>query len=109
VSLSEKHKSMNEAAALRFVYEPNAAKHIARDFGVSVAAAKLWLAGRFPLARRQELAARIQARLDERDALAAEIRRQWAGGSDGEAAGSVDRRRLVEDRPPADPLGTMTS
>ena len=85
----------SESEALRFVYEPNAAKKIARDWGVAIVTAKLWLSGRFPVARREELAARITARLEERDAKSAAIRRQWAGGKVSEESGAVVRRRSV--------------
>jgi hypothetical protein len=53
VSLSEKHKSVSDAAiALRLVYGPNAAKKIARKFGIAVVTAKFWLSGRTPAVRR---------------------------------------------------------
>jgi hypothetical protein len=78
----------NAAADLRETYGPNAAKKIARDFGVAVVTAKVWLGGRFPIARREELAKRIATKLDERDARSAEIRKRWSGGS-GEENSSV--------------------
>jgi hypothetical protein len=75
------------AQALRVVYGQGAAKKIARDFGVAVVTAKLWLAGKrkFPMARREDLARRIIAELDRQDQQRAEIRRQW-----GSYAGSYE-------------------
>lgn len=105
MAISEKDKSVtNEASVLRFIYGPNAAKKIARDWGVAVVTAKLWLSGKFPMARREELAAHIRERLDERDGLSAAIRRQWTGGS-GEENGSVDRRHAVAHRDETDAVG----
>lgn len=104
MSLSQKYKSVTAAATdLRELYGPNAAKKIARDFGVAVVTAKVWLAGRFPLARREELAQRIAAKLDERDAKSAEIRRRWSGG-DHETHSPMDRGRAVVDSAQADGL-----
>lgn len=109
MSVFRKDKSVtSDADVLRFVYEPNAAKKIAREFGVAVVTAKVWLAGRFPVARREQLAAHIQARLDERDAISAEIRRRWSGGNSNEtskATRALDDRRSVEIAPPGDRLG----
>ena len=94
--MSQKGKSVSsEADALKFVYEPHAAKKIARDFSVAVRTAKFWLSGRFPVARREELAARITARLEERDAMSAAIRRQWGECGSAEVARAEDRRRHV--------------
>ncbi|MGE5151192.1 MAG: hypothetical protein ACM3II_13810 [Rhodospirillaceae bacterium] len=108
MSLSQKDKSViTEAAALREVYGPHAAKKIARDFGVAIVTAKLWLAGRFPMARRDELAQRIRAELDRRDAISAEIRRRWATGGAVETDGVVARGRAVVDRAQADGMGGM--
>lgn len=95
----ERYKSViSEATALREVYGPNAAKKIARDFGVAVITAKLWLSGRFPMARREDLAAKIRTELNRRDALSAEIRRQWCDGGDGEEDRAVDRGRIIARR-----------
>ncbi len=70
---------MSEASvALLFCYSPNAAKKIAVEFVVSLRTAKRWLEGRtFPPARHEELAVRIIWRLNERDRISAELRRQW--------------------------------
>lgn len=105
MSLSKRYKPVTTAAAdLREAYGQNAAKKIARDFGVAVVTAKVWLAGRFPMARREELAHRIAAKLDERDARSAEIRRRWSGG-DGEEDRAVDRGHAVAHRAQTDGLG----
>ena len=99
----------SEAAALREVYGPCAAKKIARDFGVAVITAKTWLNGRVPPARAEELRRQILARLDERDRLSAEIRREWLGGRAREMAVAEDRRLAFEDRATADRLvGELT-
>lgn len=98
-----------EADALRFAYEPNAAKKIAREWGVAIVTAKLWLSGRFPIARREELAARIVTRLEERDALSAAIMRQWAGGSESETNGAVARRRPVAAGDETDEMGAVAA
>jgi len=72
---------VTSSEALREVYGPNAAKKIAREFGVAIVTAKVWLAGRFPLARHEELARHIRAELARQETRRAEIRRQWAGGN----------------------------
>ena len=109
MDISQKHKPvMTEAASLRLVYSPNAAKKIAREFGVSVATAKVWLAGRFPVARRDDLAQRINAELDRTEAMRAEIRRQWAGGG-GEKDRALDSGRPHLAGPQADRLGRKVS
>jgi hypothetical protein len=103
--MSGKHTSVTTAAAdLREAYGQNAAKKIARDFGVAVVTAKVWLGGRFPMARREEMAHRIAAKLDERDARSAEIRRRWSGVNSEEDR-AVDSRRAVLDRTQIDGLG----
>ena len=63
------------AAILRHVYGPDATKKIARRFGVSVDAAKVWLAGRFPKSRTAELAATVREELDRIERRNAEIRK----------------------------------
>lgn len=105
MSLYQKYIRMTVATDLREVYGPNAAKKIARDFGVAVITAKVWLAGRFPVARHDELAERITARLNRRDELSAEIRRRWASGGTGETSGVVAGRSAVPDRAKADGVG----
>lgn len=106
MSLSQKDKPViSEAAALREVYGPNAAKKIAREFRVAVVTAKVWLSGRFPMTRRDELAERIRARLDRRDELSAEIRQIWASGGAGETIRAVDSGQARVDRTPPDRLG----
>lgn len=61
MSLPEMGKSMTTAAAiLRDVYGHGATKKIARRFNVSVHAAKVWLDGRFPESRTQQLAAIVR-------------------------------------------------
>jgi hypothetical protein len=81
VSLSEKHIPVNAAADLRVVYGPNAAKKIARKFGIAVVTAKVWLSGRTPTARQGEIAAALLAECDRLEALIAETRKRWATGA----------------------------
>ena len=110
MDMSERSKPViTEAASLRLVYSPNAAKKIAREFGVAVATAKVWLAGRFPVARRDELAQRINAELDRQEAKRVEIRRQWALGGGGEKDRALDSGRPHLARPQADRLGRKVS
>ncbi len=105
MSLSQKHMPMVDAALdLKETYGHNAAKLIARDFGIAVVTAKVWLSGRVPLARREDLAMKITAKLDERDAKSAEIRRRWRGGT-SEKNSPMDGGRIVVDGTQTDGLG----
>lgn len=77
MAISERYKRVSDTAAiLREVYGPNAAKKIARRFGVAIVTAKVWLAGRFPENRTQELASIVREELDRIDARNKEIRMQ---------------------------------
>jgi hypothetical protein len=64
------------AADLRLVYGPNAAKKIARRFGIAVVTAKLWLAGRAPSAREREIARALIAECDRLEGMIAGL---WNG------------------------------
>lgn len=91
---------MSDAAAiLRDVYGPHAAKKIARRFGVALITAKVWLAGRFPEHRTQELAAAVREELDRIDARNQEIRQRLGIGKTfeprAEARGRASRRAAV--------------
>lgn len=116
MSLCKRDKPVTSAATdLRTVYGPNAAKKIGREWGVAVVTAKLWLAGRFPLVRRDELARRIVAELDRQDVTRAEIRRRWAGDASAETS-AVDSDRVgvrlgrpSVGGPQAEPLGRKVS
>lgn len=68
------------ALALRTVYGQCATKKIARAFGVSLDTAKVWLTGRLPQARRQEIAAVLLAECDRIERELSAIRLTW--GSD---------------------------
>lgn len=100
------------ASDLRLAYGPNAAKKIARKFGVAVVTAKLWLAGRTPAARHEQIRQALLAQADELEALVTDIRRRWeqevadetsetrrigaaAGPDHAVARGQVHRRRPV--------------
>jgi hypothetical protein len=105
MGICRKYTSMIAGAAdLRAVYEPHAAKKIAREFGVAVVTAKIWLSGRFPIARQEELRRRIVAELDRQDLIRAEIRRRWSGET-SEANSAVGRGRAGLARAKADRLG----
>lgn len=67
----------SQAAALRLVYGPNAAKKIARKFGIAVVTAKVWLSGRTPVARQHEIARALLDECVRLEALAAETRQRW--------------------------------
>jgi hypothetical protein len=64
------------AAALRLVYGPNAAKKIARQFGIAVVTAKLWLSGRTPAARHYEIARELIEEAIRAEHLIVETRRR---------------------------------
>ena len=81
MSLSHWHIAMTAAADLRVIYGPNAAKKIARRFGIAVVTAKVWLSGRTPTARQGEIAAALLAECDRLEALIAETRKRWATGA----------------------------
>lgn len=103
MSLSRKHKSMSEAAAdLRFVYGPNAAKKIARRFGVAVVTAKLWLAGRTPTAREREIARALLEECSRLEMVVADTKRRWERIADAEnspvARGKAAAARADADR-----------
>ena len=107
MSLPKAGTFMTDAAAiLRHVYGHGATKKIARRFGVSVDAAKIWLAGRFPQNRTQELAAVVSEELDRIDARNQEIRRQLGIAGDfeprHEARGRTARRTAVAMDTPAE-------
>lgn len=73
---------MSDAAAiLRDVYGHGAAKKIARRFNVAVVTAKVWLAGRFPETRTQELAAVVREELDRIDERNKQIRKRLGIGN----------------------------
>lgn len=92
MSVSEKDKSVTaEAAALRLIYGPNAAKKIARQFDIAVVTAKFWLAGRMPVARRREIAAALVTECDRLESMIAETRRRWAEVADDETSSAVAR------------------
>lgn len=104
---------MSETAALlRDVYGPHAAKKIARGFGVSIAAAKVWLAGRFPENRTNDLVAAVRQELDRIDERNKQIRERLGIGrgggpanAGGEMVGRADIGRPVLVGPAADELG----
>lgn len=108
MSLSQKYMRMTNAAAdFRLVYGPNAAKKIARRFGIAVVTAKLWLSGRAPSAREAEIARALLVECTRLEELIADTRRRWEGLSDEstEASGLVDRGKVGVDRAPADRVG----
>lgn len=96
MSLFQKHKPMTTTAAdLRFVYGSNAAKKIARDFGVAIVTAKLWLVGRTPAARHEEFRQALLGECDRLEARIGQIRKEW-GISDGGAGSETGRRSPAE-------------
>lgn len=112
--MCKRYKSVTASAAmLRDVYGPNAAKKIARRFGVAVITAKVWLAGRFPEHRTRELALAVRDELDRIDRRNAEIRRQLEqaesdrgiGEARDEAAGRGSVGLAVKDRAEAHRVG----
>lgn len=76
-------KSVNAASDIRFVWgigsDRHAAKRLARAFGVSVSAARLWLAGDVPEMRQRQLAIELIAEARRLRAELDEIERRWAG------------------------------
>jgi len=89
MSLAEKVNRMSDAAAiLRDTYSPHAAKKIARTFDVSIATAKVWLAGRFPEERTMQLKSAVDAELCRIEARNTEIRKQL--GLEGRRSGGSD-------------------
>jgi hypothetical protein len=89
---------MTAAADLRLIYGPNAAKKIARHFGIAVVTAKVWLSGRTPTARQGEIAEALLAECDRLETIIAETRKRWAiGETSDETLGVVAREDL--DRP----------
>jgi hypothetical protein len=92
MSLSERYKSVTAAAAiLRDVFGPHAAKKIARQFDVSIPAAKVWLAGRFPEHRTQQLIDAVRAEITRTNERNLEILRQLErSGGNRAAAGTSD-------------------
>jgi hypothetical protein len=89
---------MTAAADLRIIYGPNAAKKIARQFGIAVVTAKVWLSGRTPTARQGEIAEALLAECDRLETIIAETRKRWAiGETSDETLGVVAREDL--DRP----------
>lgn len=101
------------AAILRDVYGRHAAKKIALQFGVTVAAARVWLAGRFPEHRTKELVAVVRQELERIDARNNEIRKHLGIGIGGDAltntgnevVGRIDIESALEARQTADGLG----
>ncbi len=79
------------AAILRDVFRDNAAKKIAREFSVSLASARYWLAGSFPLARTRQLVIAVDAEIARIDARLTEIRQQL--GLDRRVTSSEQRGR----------------
>ncbi len=67
-------KLLSIAADFRTVYGACAAKKIARDFGIAIATATLWLSGNIPASRRRQIAAGLIVELDRQAAQRAEIR-----------------------------------
>lgn len=76
----------DQGTALRLVYGPCAAKKLARSYGVSVATAKAWLAGRLALRREDRLTrlledmARHRAELERVEAWINELRGSGSPG-----------------------------
>lgn len=108
MSLSFRHRSMiNAAADLRLVYGPNAAKKIARRFGIAVVTAKLWLSGCAPTAREQEIAGALLAECTRLEELIADTRRRWEGPAheQNETPRPGDRRGAGRGRSPAHRMG----
>lgn len=114
MSLCKRCNPVTSAAAdLRLVYGPNAAKKIARRFGVAVVTAKLWLAGRTPAARHEQIRQALLAQADDLDAMVADIRRRWkqeaTDGTDSEArrVGAAPGPRVAVARVEADRDGPL--
>ncbi len=70
----KEHRLLTIAADFRTVYGACAAKKIARDFGIAVVTATLWLSGNIPASRRRQIAAGLIVELDRQAAQRAEIR-----------------------------------
>lgn len=83
MSLFKKHTSMTDVSAdFRLVYGPCAAKKIARQFGIAVVTAKLWLSGRAPTSREKEIARVMLAECDRLETRIADTRRRWESLAD---------------------------
>jgi hypothetical protein len=92
---------MTAAADLRLIYGQNAAKKIAREFGIAVVTAKVWLSGRTPTAREAEIGAALLAECDRLEALIAETRQRWSREArEDEEAGATARQSLDHRGPP---------
>ncbi len=74
MSLWNSPKLLTIAADFRTVYGACAAKKIARDFGIAIATATLWLSGNIPASRHRQIAAGLIVELDRQAAQRAEIR-----------------------------------
>jgi ribosomal protein S18 acetylase RimI-like enzyme len=100
--MSKRDTSVTTATDLRLVYGPNAAKKIARRFSVANVTAKIWLTGRLPQARRQEIARELIAECDRMEQRAVEIRRRWeAEAATNEATSTVAGDAADRSGPPS--------
>lgn len=105
MSLSERHKPVTATAvSLRAVYGPNAAKKIARRFGIAVVTAKLWLAGRTPTAREVEIARAIKEECARVKAMIAQIEQDMDEVAHAKA-GALARGEAGRARAPARGMG----
>ncbi len=103
------YRLLTIAADFRVIYGSCAAKKIARDFGVAIVTATLWLSGQVPASRRRQIAAGLIVELDRQDALRAEVRRRLreiveneTSGSRTEMLGARSRARARMGRPETD-------
>lgn len=96
MSLTKMVRSMTDTAAILYdIYgRGGARKKIAREFGVSLASAQLWLAGRFPENRTEELRAAVREEIVNRYKRLAEIEHILGitdGGGPRKASGAARR------------------
>ncbi|HEV2100519.1 MAG TPA: hypothetical protein VGR45_16570 [Stellaceae bacterium] len=82
VSLSNLDKSVSlpDGRLLRAVFGAHAAKKISRVFGISIPTAKVWLDGRLPAARRDEISAVLDIELSVQHQRIVALRQAIAAG-----------------------------
>jgi hypothetical protein len=83
---------------LRLAYPRHSAKAIARDFNIAVVTAKHWLRWGFPTGRRAEVAAVVEARLEEQAADILETIKFIREGLHEESSAAARARHRVHSR-----------
>ena len=100
-------RGMSAAMAARLIYGAGVAKKLARDMGIAVITAKIWLANGVPAARRAEMGQILLAEFERRNAEIDRLLQEVDNAGEAQPHEVARARLRARNRSPAGPSGSV--